>query len=568
MAGYDIGGGYGYLDPQLAAYNLALQAQNQNLSRYGAAGYTPIVLDPNVNYYNTANDAWNRYVAANPGTVATDATGRPNKTQWVAVQTAATGLPASVLSQQYDTVYNAGYPLSADEWNRSLTGIANTAMPTLDAQNMLFNQGLQAGQLTGTYNGQPTLSAQELASLDAYRNGMLGVAQGELGVKEGQLDVNRGQLDVNRGQLDVSRGDLTGYFNGNPTLAREDMYNKYGAQLLQLAANLRGPENYFQYANMLRGVQNSPQLAYAQALLNNGKLSAYGNWGPSTPASLQGLLGPTSTTNTGGNGGNGNTGGTGNNTGGTGTGGSGTGGSGSGGTGSGGLGNRGEAWQTWWSQRPDLSAQIRQWMGTRPSDPAAIRQWMTTRPDSRTAMRAWIDAMPSATTSAPVTTNTTTGTTTQSQTANTSGTGQTTTTAQDPGAIRTLGLGNLFGGSGGGFDWSNWASQLQNYQPTTTNTGTGTSTTNTSTNTGGTNSSGSTTNTSENQSLENWLGQTPTIPSPWQTNVRQIRNMNPTERSMWNSALSAQGYQPQDWWEYQARSAPRGTASATTSWRV
>lgn len=240
--GFDVAGGYGLIDPYLQALQMAYQAQNQNISRYGQAGAVPIVLDPEVDYFSLVRGI----------------TGDRNT--WVAQAVRATGLPPEVLQQVYDRGIAQGGIPSKEAFDRLLTTAAYSATPSLT------NQQMQA-QLTGYYGGSPTLEREQWQT-------------NQTGMLNGQPTMTREQL----------LATLTGMYQGNPTFAREQYETGTGLNLLNMASNLRGPENYAQYANMLRGAQGSPALAYAQQL-TTGKLAPQTQWGASQPATLQGLTG-------------------------------------------------------------------------------------------------------------------------------------------------------------------------------------------------------------------------------------------------------------------------------------
>jgi hypothetical protein len=116
--------------------------------------------------------------------------------------------------------------------------------PTLAAQQQQFLQGLQSGQLTGVYNGAPTLEAA------------------------------------------LQSAGLTGMYQGAPTLqAQQQAFQQamsqqgLGLQALQTAAGLKGPENWVQAANYARGVQQTDTPAFLNALLS----------GQTGPAAMQGV---------------------------------------------------------------------------------------------------------------------------------------------------------------------------------------------------------------------------------------------------------------------------------------
>lgn len=87
------------------------------------------------------------------------------------------------------------------------------------------NFGLNAGQLTGMYNGSPTLAAQnQAAQLSGMYNGM---------------------------PTEQARE-----FNVNDSQRSTDRYANLGQSLLSTATQLRGPRDYLQYQQLTRGGQD------------------------------------------------------------------------------------------------------------------------------------------------------------------------------------------------------------------------------------------------------------------------------------------------------------------------
>lgn len=81
----------------------------------------------------------------------------------------------------------------------------------LSQQGQQFQQGISAAQLTGQYNGQPTLAAQQLMA------------------------------------------QLTGQYNGQPTEAAREFNINTQSDLAKTAAGLSGPADYFKYLTALNG---------------------------------------------------------------------------------------------------------------------------------------------------------------------------------------------------------------------------------------------------------------------------------------------------------------------------
>lgn len=159
-------------------------------------------------------------------------------------------------------------------------------LPTLGRDQFNASNAIAQGDLTGTFNGQPTLANQQLQAQIAQW-GTQNALQGR------QLDAQIAQW-AQQNALDA--GSLTGFYNGLPTLAREQLaatigianaqqFTQWaqmrGSQLLQqqaqddamrqaaaqsqlstlgLLAQQKGPQNFLAY-NYLENALGSPDLA-------------------------------------------------------------------------------------------------------------------------------------------------------------------------------------------------------------------------------------------------------------------------------------------------------------------
>ena len=324
--GFDIGGGSAFLDPYLAATNQLLQGQNQNMNRYGNMGRAPVVLDPNVDYHQIAQATTARGRTL-PG--VRDASGG-NRDWWINQMVAQTGLSAAVWQQVYDS--GGSQQPDANAFNAALTGASNTAIPSQGERQWQDQQALNQGIATG-YINTPTLSPtfsrdmanwydnftaqnnrrpsdQEYASQFSAMTGMdpsvgLDVVQRgnqhfqQTGQRASQAQIEQWANAANpQGQgggrtPTLARDQLTqqgSQFDRNLALQDRQAQWNAGNQLLQLASSLRGPENYFQYANMLSGAQGSDQLRFAQQAASGTPSAAFQAWGTSAPATVQGLV--------------------------------------------------------------------------------------------------------------------------------------------------------------------------------------------------------------------------------------------------------------------------------------
>lgn len=202
-----------------------------------------------------------------------------------------------------------------DAWQRSV------AESGVDVQRLLAH--VQEGLATGTYNGAPTLQAQEASGyLSAPGGSVTERAQAayvqarDAAAAAGRPFDGRAtreylwqtiggltpqaaqQLNQRLEEYQARTGttmpvDLTdqnvralGGAAGTPTLAREQEQNRTGLGLLDLASRLRGPDNAFAYANTLASVPESMRQNLNQMMARSG--ISYG--GPSS-SGLGGVVG-------------------------------------------------------------------------------------------------------------------------------------------------------------------------------------------------------------------------------------------------------------------------------------
>src|SRR5262245_23280077 len=128
-----------------------------------------------------------------------------------------------------------------------------------------FSESLSTAQMTGLFNGQPTLPA-----MTSYANqfGQWGVPQ------PGQ------QTLAAQGQ----------YFNQG--LALQTQNQKVVQDYLTLLSNLRGPQDYGQYLRVMASTPQGLQSLVGAAAGNMGRAPAFGVTGaPTTPATLGGFMG-------------------------------------------------------------------------------------------------------------------------------------------------------------------------------------------------------------------------------------------------------------------------------------
>ena len=138
-----------------------------------------------------------------------------------------------------------------------------------------WTEKYQTSMLTGTLDGVDTLQKQLQQSQIALNTA------DTTGYYNGSPTMAREQM----------QGNLTGYYNGQATLGREQMQNQTALGYLNLLGSLRGPQNYFQYMKVLNGTPGGMR-DLVNAAAGQYALPGYGGGVqmPIEPASLSGLL--------------------------------------------------------------------------------------------------------------------------------------------------------------------------------------------------------------------------------------------------------------------------------------
>jgi hypothetical protein len=134
-------------------------------------------------------------------------------------------------------------------WRRSyeeasITGMYN-GMPTTEWLT-------QQAQLTGVLNGQQTLQGKLTDAQIAQMEGALELQNKQLLLEYEKFGFTQRQWDDTFG---LQQGELTGYYGGKETLAREQFKASSAQNYLGLLASLQGPGNAFK---QLRVLQNTP----------------------------------------------------------------------------------------------------------------------------------------------------------------------------------------------------------------------------------------------------------------------------------------------------------------------
>ena len=135
--------------------------------------------------------------------------------------------------------------------------------PTLAAQQAQQQFGLQQGALTGQYGGMPTQAAQQWAQQLAL------AAAGLTGQYGGDQTLAAQNQQFQQG---VQAAGLTGQYQGAPTLAAQQLAQQndmqragLGLQTLQLGASLGGPADWLNYQTAAAGARQNPLLAQGVA---------------------------------------------------------------------------------------------------------------------------------------------------------------------------------------------------------------------------------------------------------------------------------------------------------------
>ena len=237
--GFDIAGGSAWAELELKAQQFGLSVQQylaMIAEQGGMAPYAPPDVDRD--YYGDIIKAFQEY-EGKYGRQRDPATGQPPRDLWMRVAAGATGIDPTMLGTMYDRVVGAtGITWTPEKWNNLLGSVAQEGRPSLQNQ-------LAQAQLSGYYNEKPTLAREqaEWERRQAEQNAQFGRQQAEWGA---------------------------------------------GMDLARLGSQMSGPEDYFQWANMLAGYEGSPVLGFAQQAAAGQPIAAFGNWNPgqtATPSS-------------------------------------------------------------------------------------------------------------------------------------------------------------------------------------------------------------------------------------------------------------------------------------------
>lgn len=165
------------------------------------------------------------------------------------------------------------------------------------------NYEIQSGQLTGTFNGAPTLAS--LAQQAQYTGQYQGAPTLQAINQEQQFGLQQGGLtgmyqgaptlaaQNQQQQYGLQLGAQTGYQGGQATLEREQAAANTALQAAQLGASLRGPGDWAQYLQAMNGVAGSPASALVQSVPGGMGAPAGQGPGPMTLASVLGAAGMT-----------------------------------------------------------------------------------------------------------------------------------------------------------------------------------------------------------------------------------------------------------------------------------
>lgn len=164
-----------------------------------------------------------------------------------------------------------GNPTEAvNEFNKQLAQSASQFAQTfgLSQQTQQDQNAIAAGQLTGQYNGAPTLAAQNQAAQLSGQN-VTPSSIAAFAAKDPQaaalLAANPSLGDPNyQNILMNTRGYIyyPGEQLGAPTEAKQEFNAGIGQSLLNSATQLRGPADYLQYQQLTHGGQNLIQQLY------------------------------------------------------------------------------------------------------------------------------------------------------------------------------------------------------------------------------------------------------------------------------------------------------------------
>lgn len=179
-----------------------------------------------------------------------------------------TGFNADQYNADADRALTEARDAATAAYNRSQLNLEGDKLAFQKAQQA-FSESLSRAQMTGTFEGQPTLPA-----LMAWANAF----------------GTYGQPTPGQGTLAAQNQ----FFN--QALAQSTLNQKTVQDYLGLVAGLRGPQDYGQYLRVLASTPQGLQGLVGAAAANQGRVPGFGTTGaPTQPATLGGLMGAAAT---------------------------------------------------------------------------------------------------------------------------------------------------------------------------------------------------------------------------------------------------------------------------------
>lgn len=203
---------------------------------------------------------------------------------------------------EYQNAVAQGNLELANRAQTELTDLNNRKLE-LERQGQEFQQGIAAGALTGSYNGQRTVDQQRL---DLETGRAIGTVNGSDTLEKGGLmgefngkSTLAGQIAYGgKGLVDsgmtLEAGKAIGQVGGVKTLEAQQAENQTALGYLNLLGGLRGPENAFQYLKVLNSTPGGLR-DLTDAAAGRYKMGQFGGGDPSAlrAATPEGLLGGT-----------------------------------------------------------------------------------------------------------------------------------------------------------------------------------------------------------------------------------------------------------------------------------
>ncbi len=133
----------------------------------------------------------------------------------------------------------------------------------------------QQARLTGVLNGEQTLEGKLTDSQIAQMNHTMMIQSQQQLLEKDKFALTREQWDFDsKLKLEAQQAELTGYVHGQKTFSRQQWEADQGFKMLELANNTRGAKNAFAQLDVLNGAQQMGLAGYADQLVGRTPIAA------------------------------------------------------------------------------------------------------------------------------------------------------------------------------------------------------------------------------------------------------------------------------------------------------